>query len=92
MTVLKVRFINSNLEKKGFVKAEESDHIWYTLQVNGLDTCIKTKVSHGESEISDPLISKMSKQLHISKSVFIDLISCKIDSSQYLSMVSEYIE
>ena len=51
-----------------------------------------TKISHGEMEIGDPLIAKMARQLHISKADFVDLVSCKIDGEQYLSMVDEYID
>lgn len=92
MTVLKTRVIGSNLEKKGFVKAEDSDHIWYTFYAKGNDTCIMTKISHGEREIGDPLIAKMARQLHISKADFVDLVSCNIDGEQYLSMVDVYID
>jgi len=92
LTTLKVKVVDTNLQKKGFVRNEKSDHIRYILYVNGVKTVISTKISHGEKEIGDPLIAHMSNQLLLSKSDFVDLVSCKIDGEQYLAMVDEYID
>ena len=91
MTTLKTKTVDANLQKKGFVRNEKSDHIRYILYVEGVKTTINTKVSHGEKEIGDPLIAHMSNQLFLSKTDFIDLVSCRVDGEQYLAKVAEHL-
>ncbi len=61
--VFKKREIKSALERKGFVKAEGKPHEFYVLMVNGKQSGIKTKLSHGSDEYSRKVLSYIRKQL-----------------------------
>ena len=83
LATLKTRKILSSLQKKGFVQAER-DHTFLILCVNGKKTSIRTKVSHGNKEIDNYLINKMSLQVKLERKDFLDLISCPLSLKQYL--------
>jgi hypothetical protein len=83
MTTLKVRDILTGLGKKGFVQSE-SDHTHLIFFLNGKKTSIRTKVSHGSSEINDHLINLMSMQIKLDKKQFIDLVTCPFTLGDYL--------
>ena len=75
----------SSLTRKGF-KKEGGDHeyfIYYNLV--GKKTIKKTKVSRGSSykTISDGLLSKMAKQVGITKPLFLELVDCTLDQTKY---------
>ena len=80
---LKAGDVLKGLEKKGFSRSE-SDHTHLVLYVNGRKTQIRTKVSHGSSEIGDHLINLMSIQVKLEKKKFIDLICCPLTFDGYL--------
>lgn len=46
-----------------------------------------TKLSHGKSEISDPLIVLMAKQVNLSKNQFMDLVNCPLSKEEYESIL-----
>ncbi len=77
------RIVDKGLLKKGFVKSER-DHTYYTFHTtSGVKTSVFTKVSHGAREISDNLLSKMSRQVRLSRSEFDELIDCTISRHDY---------
>ncbi len=86
MATLKTRDIKASLKRKGF-EPREGDHEFLMYCVNGRRTRIYTKISHGKSEISDPLIGAMSKQVHLKKEEFIDLINCPLTKEKYLELM-----
>ncbi|MFV9631904.1 MAG: hypothetical protein ACNYWM_12655, partial [Methanosarcinales archaeon] len=55
---IKTRKIDSALKEKGFI-AKERDHTFYFLVINGKQTKIHTKLSHGSKEYGDQLLSVM---------------------------------
>ena len=83
MTVLKVKDVIRGLKKKGFCQSQ-SDHTFLIFCVNGLKTPIRTKVSHGSNEIDDYLINRMSIQVKLEKTQFIDLVNCPFSMENYL--------
>jgi predicted RNA binding protein YcfA (HicA-like mRNA interferase family) len=83
MVTIKVKDILNGLARKGFCQSE-GDHSHLILYVNGKKTSIRTKVSHGSSEIGDNLINIMSIQLKLEKKKFIDLINCPLTMKDYL--------
>ena len=87
MSSLDARTVKASLIKKGFA-VREGDHTFFTLLKDGAKTSIRTKVSHGEVEIGEPLIRKMSAQVHLSKADFLDLIRCPLSKEAYLEKVS----
>jgi len=42
------------------------------------------KISHGEKEIDDNLLSIMARQVKLTKKLFIDLIDCPLSEEQYV--------
>jgi len=84
---MKVRDILAGLNRKGFLQGE-SDHTRLILYVKGKKTEIRTKVSHGASEIDDHLINVMSIQLHLEKKEFRDLVNCPLSLEGYLKKLS----
>lgn len=78
----KSKKVERSLLKKGF-HAEPRDHWCYVFYLNGKRTRVKTHTSHCNQEINDYLINKMSKQVHLSKAEFIDLIECPLSAEEY---------
>ena len=86
------RKIDSALQKKGFLRDSDADHVHYFfLHGNGDHTQIKTKMSHGMggSTLSAKLISDMAKQLHLTKKQFLDLIDCPLDEEGYRQVLRD---
>jgi len=73
---LDINKVQSSLRIKGFVEFREGDHIRYVYYYNGLETSIWTCVSHHSSNIKEPLINKMKRQLKLTKNDFINLVRC----------------
>jgi predicted RNA binding protein YcfA (HicA-like mRNA interferase family) len=82
------REVAANLERKGFI-ADDGDHTFYRLFVDGKNTGIRTKISHGEKEIHDGLLSQMAKQTRLVRKEFLDLIDCPMTGSQYIELLRE---
>lgn len=83
-----VRVVNASLCRKGF-SSHNSDHTYYYLYVDGKKTLIRTKISLGEKEISDNLLSLMARQLRLSKKDFCDLIDCPLTRDQYVKRLRD---
>ena len=86
-SVRKGRNIDSALCKKGFQRETDGDHIRYVL--SGTD--VKTKVSHGAmgDTIGANLISRMARQLHLTKKQFLALIDCPLNEDGYRAILEE---
>jgi hypothetical protein len=80
------RSIDSALVQKGFQRVRDGDHIRYRFYDSDSDNPIaRTKISHGMQghTIGTKLLSKMARQLHLTKAQFLALIDCTIDEEQY---------
>lgn len=86
MTALKTRTIIANLKKKGFIE-RNGDHEFLYFYNNGKKTIIKTKISHGETEVGNKLIGSMAKQLKLDISDFIKFAQCHINQEQYVNIL-----
>ena len=82
------RNIDAALRKKGFRREMDGKHVRYFL-TNGEQ--VRTMMSHGDSgtSIGAPLISAMSRQLHLSKRQFLDLIDCTLSEEAYRTVLRE---
>jgi predicted RNA binding protein YcfA (HicA-like mRNA interferase family) len=80
---MKSRDIRKALLQKGF-KISNSDHTFYTFYYRGKKTNIFTKISHGETDISVSLISKMARQIKLSKNEFKSFVDCPLTAELYL--------
>ena len=88
---IKTRELESKLQKKfGFSPSEthSKDHRWYELKIPGLPL-ILTKVSHGISEISSGLESRIARQLRVRTTFFRGMIECSNNSDSYQNQVSK---
>lgn len=88
MTQLHTSRIRTALLAKGFV-SHHTDHEYFALKVAGQKFPIRTKISHGQTKIEEQLIRAMAKQLYLTNSEFIDLISCTISGEQYVQLLKE---
>lgn len=88
MSALKTKEVQKNLCKKGF-ESHHTDHEIFIYVLNGKKTNIRTKISHGETEIGDPLISMMARQLHLSKVQFTNFAKCIMSEEEYKQVLSE---
>ena len=90
MTTLRVREIKKNLCKKGF-KESEGDHTFLRFYDGDKKSPIYTKISHGEIEIGDSLIGKMSRQLRLTKKEFVDFATCTLSEEEYYNKINHYL-
>jgi len=81
------RQIDSALCKKGFRRTTIGKHIHYFF---GEDSLIVTHMSHGamSDTIAANLISKMARQLGLTKKQFLALIDCTLDKDGYREILS----
>lgn len=80
--------VAAGLRVKGF-QPHDGDHHFYRLFVNGKNTGIRTKISHGEKEIGDNLLAQMAKQTKLVKKDFLDLVDCPLSEAKYLEKLRE---
>jgi predicted RNA binding protein YcfA (HicA-like mRNA interferase family) len=80
--------VAANLKRKGFT-LDEGDHTFYRLFVDGKNTGIRTKISHGEREIHDGLLAQMAKQTKLVKKEFLELVDCPLTLERYLELLRE---
>jgi hypothetical protein len=78
------RDVTTALVKKGFTRREGRD-AYFHLFVGGKKTAIFTKVSQGEREIHDGLLSAMAKQMKLSNRLFGNFVECDLTLSAYLA-------
>ena len=86
------RVIDSMLCKKGFFKESDGDHIRYFLPNEaGTDWIVRTKMSHGMrgGTIDAWLIAQMARQLHLTKTQFLNLIDCSLNEKGYRAILQE---
>lgn len=87
MTILKSDVVVRSLTKKGFERGT-GKHIKYQFYYKGMKIPVITHLSHNGQEIDDFLIKQMAEQLHLSKSEFVEMVSCTIG---YDELVDKYI-
>ncbi len=90
MSVLDPKKTYKNLKKKGFDDSpnKSKDHKYLELRVNN-KYILHTKISHGNNDIDDHLIKKMSVQCNLSKNEFIDLAKCPLSKEDYIDILDK---
>lgn len=83
MATIKTDSLHKALVKKGF-QPENGDHKYYIYYYQGKKTSVYTRISHGKSEIGEPLISTMARQTRLKKSDFFALANCPLSKEAYL--------
>ena len=89
MAVFKVRKVRRALVNK--LQAEEEYRTHFTYRVFDDDRTFlgETYISHGETEIGDPLVGQMARQLNISLPLWRDIIRCPKGRDEYLIEASQ---
>ena len=75
--------VEKGLERKGFQRGNGDHNYFHYYTQKGKKTRVFTKTSHGNRELDDGLLGKMSKQCKLSKSDFERLIDCPLDQAAY---------
>lgn len=84
---LDARTVDTRLANKfGFNRSEGSSHVKFRLEVDGVFVA-HTRMSRGGSDIGDPLIGAMARQLGVTASQFRQMVECTIDRDAYLGLV-----
>lgn len=86
------RDIRRALLKKGFREETKGrDHDVYILETDGKVRAVFTKLSRGTAyhTIGDNLLSKIARQLQVSRPELNDLIACPMDRETYLSVLAD---
>lgn len=84
----KAREVLNRLKRKGFVEEREGHHIFLIYETTaGLRTDIRTRLSHqsGGSDIGDPLLGAMARQVRLNRREFDELIDCPLSRQEYES-------
>ena len=86
MATRKAREIKEGLTKKGFI-AVQRDHTYLFFSVEGRKSGIHTKISHGNKEYGDNILSLVARQLRITTKQLDDLLDCPMSYEDYLSIL-----
>jgi len=90
MSILDPKLTYRNLRKKGFIDSiKKSDDHKYLELFHKDKLVLYTKLSHGNEDIRNPLIKKMSFQCQLSKSEFLDLAKCPLTKEKYFEILKE---
>ena len=80
------RKIISALLRKGFVQ-DTTHHIYFWLCIDGEETGIRTRLSHGASECDDYLLGRIAGQLKLSRRQLDDLLDCTLDHEALIKIL-----
>ena len=82
LRVVKTRVLRKVLLDIGFEEETGRDHIFYFYK-HREKLVVRTKVSHGVSELRQPILGLIGKQLHLNRDQFEDLLEGKLSASIY---------
>lgn len=88
MPPIRVRLLHSALLRMGFVPENRKD-VYYFHTLNGGRTGVRTKMSHGETEVGEHLLHKMARQLYLSRSELDEFVSGRMTNETYLRILRE---
>ena len=80
------------VSRHGFKKKKSGHHIYFHHEYNGVETGIKTYISHSakQRDIAGDLLSSMRKQLKLdSMKETVALIKCPMDKKEYERILIE---
>lgn len=80
--------IDASLVSKGFTpRRKGKDHDFFFLSHRNLTRAVYTKLSRGKQykTYGDELLSRMSRQLQITRQQLDQLIDCTMDGAQYIT-------
>ena len=84
----KAREVRRGLRRKGFRKTDARHRKYQYFALDGQEGGVNTLMSHGsDREISDQLLGRMARQLHLTRRQFDDLIDCRLSQADYEAML-----
>lgn len=86
MATRKAREIKEGLTKKGFITVQR-DHTYLFFSVGGRKSGIHTKISHGNKEYGDNILSLIARQLRITTKQLDDLLDCPMSYEDHLAIL-----
>ena len=90
MAVLKADVVKKALKKKGFVEdTGRLKHLRYKFYVNGQRISVTTHLSHNGSELDDFLVRQMAEQICLSKSEFLEMVSCSLGHEELVARYAD---
>ena len=83
--------VEGGLAKKGFRDTGGKKHRVYKLIVGGFETGVMTMVSRGTKykTLGDTLVSRMAKQLSLTKAQFVDLVNCPLSHEGFVNILKK---
>lgn len=84
MTVFKSLKIKRGLTKKLQAEEEIGKHFTYRVFDDDGTFLGETYISHGATEIGDPLLGQMARELNINLSLWRDIIRCPKGRDEYI--------
>lgn len=84
--------IRRGLLAKGFVEVtKKKDHDFYYLHVEGRKTSVFTRLSRGtdSKDYSDALVSKVHRQIGLTKQEFLTYLDCSLTLDNYLGRLHQ---
>lgn len=90
MATRKRKDVESILLQKGFLLQDGGDHRYYVFYLHER-LVARTKVSHGTryKDLADDLLSKMSRQCHLTKGEFLNLVDCPLTQQGYEQILQD---
>lgn len=89
MAVFKVRKIRRGLRTKLEAEEESSRHLTYRIFDDDGIFLGETYISHGATEVGDPLLGQMAKELNISLALWKDIVRCPKGRAEYVVEASQ---
>lgn len=78
--------VENGLKRKGFRLQKRGERFLH-LYADGKKTRIHTHASHGASEISDGLLGKMARQIHLTRKQLDQLVDCPLSEERYIELL-----
>lgn len=82
----KANDIRHVLSRKGFSPAE-GDHTFFFLMIDGQKSGIRTKISHGNMEYDERLLSFIARQLYLSNKELTEYLDCTVTYDNYIDIL-----
>ncbi len=85
---ISARTVTRGLLRKGFRLTESRHRRFRYYKLNGERTRVVTLTSHGsDRDLDDRLLARMSRQLHLTRRQFDDLIDCRLAQADFEAML-----
>lgn len=83
MATLSARLVDRELKRKLRCSTSDTHHRYYFLSHED-KVIAQTRISHSERELNDYLLTRMAKQLGVSRSTFIGAIDCRVGRDAFI--------